>query len=201
MGRYDPRPSPCGGIGRRGRLKICWWRHRAGSSPARGTKRCDGAVDERSDGRVSVFYDGKCPMCVSLMRRVGGSAKRGEFDLRDIHAQKRLPFKRGAVEKEIHVVDRDGQIYKGAHGILKIAAQYRGLGFLEKIGAFPLVRPLLPIGYQFVAAKWGFLFGPASRIFWLKVIVVLAFCLGLAMSPHLWIGPRSYPLAPLFDFL
>src|SRR5215831_13448745 len=39
MGRYDPRPSPCGGIGRRGRLKICWWRHRAGSSPARGTKR------------------------------------------------------------------------------------------------------------------------------------------------------------------
>src|SRR5215467_6343532 len=37
MGRYDPPLCPCGGIGRRGRLKICWWRHRAGSSPARGT--------------------------------------------------------------------------------------------------------------------------------------------------------------------
>src|SRR5262249_58586754 len=61
--------------------------------------------------------------------------------------------------------------------------------------------PLLPIGYRFVAANRRFLFGPASRIFSLKVIVVLAVCLGLAMSPHLWIGPRSYPLAPVFDFL
>ena len=153
------------------------------------------------DGRVEVFYDGKCPMCMSLMRRVEGSAKRGEFDLRDMRAAKRLPFKREAVEKEIHVVDRDGQVYKGAQGVLKIAGQYRGLGLLEKMGAFPLVRPLLPIGYRFVAANWRFLFGPASRIFWLKVIIVLVFCLGLAMSSHLWIGPRSYPLAAVFDFL
>src|SRR5262249_52545098 len=101
------------------------------------------------DGRVEVFYDGKCPMCMSLMRRVEGSAKRGEFDLRDMRAAKRLPFKREAVEKEIHVVDRDGQVYKGAQGVLKIAGQYRGLGLLEKMGAFPLVRPLLPIGYRF----------------------------------------------------
>jgi len=158
-------------------------------------------VDKPTDRRLEVFYDGKCPMCVSLTRRVKGSAKRGAFDLRDIHAQKRLPFKRQAVEKEIHVVDRNGQVYKGAQGILKIAAQYRGLGLLEKMGAFPLVSPLLPIGYRFAAANWRFLFGPMSRIFLLKVLVVLMFCLGLAMSPHLWIGPRSYPLAPVFDFL
>src|SRR5262245_38551615 len=50
MGRYDPPPCPCGGIGRRGRLKICWWRHRAGSSPARGTIR----KEHRS---VAVTYD------------------------------------------------------------------------------------------------------------------------------------------------
>jgi hypothetical protein len=45
----DPSPSaaifppacPCGGIGRRARLKIWWWQHRAGSIPARGTKGCD----------------------------------------------------------------------------------------------------------------------------------------------------------------
>jgi hypothetical protein len=75
--------------------------------------------------------------------------------------------------------------------------EHRGLTFVEKIGAFPLV----PIGYRFVAANLRFLFGPASRPFWLKIIVVLAFCLGLAMSPHLWIGPRSYPVAPVFDSL
>jgi hypothetical protein len=45
------------------------------------------------------------------------------------------------------------------------------------------------------------MFGPASRVWLLKVIVVLVFCLGLVMSLRLWIGPRSYPLAPVFDFL
>jgi hypothetical protein len=52
-----------------------------------------------------------------------------------------------------------------------------------------------------IAANRRLLFGAASSLFWLKTIVILAFCLGLAMSPHLWIGPRSYPLAPIFDFL
>jgi hypothetical protein len=55
--------------------------------------------------------------------------------------------------------------------------------------------------YFSFAADRRFLFGPASRIFWLKITVILMFCLGLALSPHLWIGPRSYPLAPVFDFL
>src|SRR5258708_4808641 len=162
--------------------------------------RRDGAVEERMD-RIEVFYDGKCPMCTSLMRRVERSSKCREFDLRDMHAEPRLPFMREAVEKEIHVVGRDGEVYKGAHGILKIAGEYRGLARVEKIGAFPLVRPLLPIGYRLIAANRHFLFGSASRIFLLKLIAVLAFCLGLAMSPHLWIGPRSYPVAPVSDSL
>jgi predicted DCC family thiol-disulfide oxidoreductase YuxK len=163
--------------------------------------RRDGAAEGKPDRKIKVFYDGQCPMSASVIGCVGRSSKCGEFDLRDIHAEKRLPFKREAVQNEIHVVGRDGLVYKGAHGLLKIAGAYRGLTFVEQIGAFPLVRPLLPISYRFVAANLRLLFGPARRLFWLKVIVVLAFCLGLAMSPHLWIGPRSYPMAPLFDSL
>jgi hypothetical protein len=41
----------------------------------------------------------------------------------------------------------------------------------------------------------------ASRLFWLKVTLILAFCLGLSMSPTLWIGPRSYPLTPVSSML
>jgi hypothetical protein len=37
----------------------------------------------------------------------------------------------------------------------------------------------------------------ASRLFWLKSTVLLAFCAGLSMSRALWIGPRSYPPAPV----
>ena len=158
-------------------------------------------MEEQTGEKIAVFYDGKCSMCASLMRRVERSSQCGEFDLHDMHAEKRLPFKREAVEKDIHVIARDGQVYRGADGILKIAAEYRRLAFAERIGAFPLVRPVLPIGYRLIAVNRRFLFGPASRIFWLKVIVVLMFCVGLALSPHLWIGPRSYPLAPVFDAL
>jgi hypothetical protein len=41
----------------------------------------------------------------------------------------------------------------------------------------------------------------ASRLFWLKTAVILAFCIGLLMSSRLWIGPRSYPPAPVFGTL
>ena len=37
----------------------------------------------------------------------------------------------------------------------------------------------------------------ASRLFWLKNTVILVFCIGLWMSRPLWIGPRSFPLAPV----
>lgn len=161
----------------------------------------DGIVDERTDKTIDVFYDGKCPLCTSLVGRIARSDKCSAFDLHDMHAEKRLPFKREAVEKAIHVVDCDGRVYQGADAMMKIAAQFRGLALLATIGAVPPIRALLPVGYRFVAANRRFLFGPASRIFWLKVTVVLAFCLGLAMSPHLWIGPRTYPMAPLFDVL
>ena len=42
---------------------------------------------------------------------------------------------------------------------------------------------------------------PASRLFWLKTSVLSAFCIGLAMSNPLWIGPRSFPLAPVATML
>jgi predicted DCC family thiol-disulfide oxidoreductase YuxK len=135
------------------------------------------------------------------MRSVERSSQCGAFDLHDMHGEKRLPFKREAVEKDIHVIGRDGKVYKGADGILKIAAEYGGLASMAKVGAFPLVHPILPIGYRLIASNRRFLFGPASRIFWLKIVVVQMLCVGLAMSPHLWIGPRSYPLAPVFDWL
>jgi hypothetical protein len=44
-------------------------------------------------------------------------------------------------------------------------------------------------------------FDSATRLFWLKTTLVLAFEIGLLMSPRLWIGPRSYPLAPVSSAL
>lgn len=51
------------------------------------------------------------------------------------------------------------------------------------------------------AASRPFPLRRASRLFWLKITVILAFCIGLAMSSRLWMGPRSYPQAPVFGTL
>jgi hypothetical protein len=55
--------------------------------------------------------------------------------------------------------------------------------------------------YGLVAANRRFVAGPAGRVFWLKTAVILAFCIGLSMSSHLWVGPRSYPAIPVFTLL
>jgi predicted DCC family thiol-disulfide oxidoreductase YuxK/uncharacterized membrane protein YphA (DoxX/SURF4 family) len=158
-------------------------------------------ANKQTDDRITAFYDGKCPMCSALMGAVRCSAKGDAFDLRDMHAERALPFARDAVEKEIHVTDRDGQTYRGALAILRIASEYPRLRMLARAGQLPLVRLLLPLGYVIVAANRRFLFGPASRILWLKVTATIVFCIGLAISAPLWIGPRTYPVAPVLGAL
>lgn len=37
------------------------------------------------------------------------------------------------------------------------------------------------------------------RLFQLRLTILVAFCIGLVMSPGLWIGPRSYPQVPVWS--
>ncbi len=154
-------------------------------------------MPSRSDEKIKVFYDGKCPMCSSLVETIRRSGKGPAFDLRDMHGQKSLPFERGQIEKSIHLIDLAGATHKGPAAILEIIEQYPQLKFLARAGRFPLVYPVLPVGYRLVAVNRRFLFGPAARIFWLKTSIMLAFLIGLALSPRLWIGPRSFPPTPI----
>jgi predicted DCC family thiol-disulfide oxidoreductase YuxK len=151
--------------------------------------------------RLAVYYDGKCPMCAAIMDSVRNSAKCADFDLRDMHTEKSLPFGREAIEKEIHVKDQDGNLHKGAAAVLRIADQYAHLRIVARLGRMPLCRTAAPLLYGLIAANRRFLAGPASRIFWLKTTIILAFCVGLYLSKHLWMGPRSYPPAPISNLL
>lgn len=140
-------------------------------------------------------------MGATLMEAIRSSSRHNAFHLRDMHAEKSLPFVREAVQNDVHVVDREGVTYRGAQAILKIVDEYPHLWLLAGAGRAPVVRLLLPIGYSVVAANRRVLFDPLSRIFWLKTTVVLMFCVGLGMSSPLWIGPRTYPLAPVSHLL
>ncbi len=154
-----------------------------------------------SDPEFTVYYDGQCPMCTALIGRVRRSAKGREFAMCDMHSAAEMPFDKPAVAREIHAVDRGGRVYRGAEAILTIIGRYPHWSLAAAIGGSPLLRPLLPLGYAVIAANRRFLFGAASRIFWLKATVLVAFCLGLAISSPLWIGPRAYPLTPVWDGL
>src|SRR5207248_5996740 len=151
--------------------------------------------------KTKIYYNGQCAMCTAVMSRVRESGKRGEFQLCDMHADPALPFDKAAVAREMHLIDAEGRVYRGAAAILEILGRYPRWAFVAGIGRSPLVRPLLPLGYAVVAANRRFLFGPTSRIFWLKTTALIAFCVGFLISSPLWIGPRSYPLVPVWSGL
>src|SRR5438477_6990177 len=54
------------------------------------------------------------------------------------------------------------------------------------LARMPLIKNLASIGYDQVAANRRLLVGPATRLFWLKTTVIVAFCVGLLMSVRLW---------------
>jgi hypothetical protein len=59
----------------------------------------------------------------------------------------------------------------------------------------PVAAPVPPFPRR-AAADPRTLFTLANRLFWLKAATLLSCCIGLAMSPRLWIGPRTFPSAP-----
>ncbi len=151
--------------------------------------------------KLDVDYDGDCPMCSSLMSGVRGSSKSGAFGLHDMRRARSMPFAREDVERQVHVTDAAGEVHRGPDAILLIAAQYPRLAPLARVARAPPLFVFAPLVYRFVAANRRFLWGPASRLYWLKAAVLATLAVQFAMSSPLWIGPRSYPLTPIFDGL
>ncbi len=158
-------------------------------------------MQDQADQKLTCYYDGRCPMCSAIIDGVRKSDAAGGFDMRDMHRSGRLPFERAAIEKEIHVTDADGNVYRGAEAVLKIAEEFPRYRMLTRLARLPPARAAAPAVYAFVAANRRFLLGPASRLYWLKVTLAIAFAIGLLMSSRLWTGPRSYPFAPVLDVL
>ncbi len=158
-------------------------------------------ADTDLEKKNSVYYDGSCPMCTVIIKKINTSSKGGRFLMQDITQE--LPpqnLKRADIEKEIHVVV-DGAIYKNTKAIFKILEEYPTWKPLVRIGKLPIIKDILPIGYNFIAANRHFLFGPASRIYWLKTTVSVGFIFGLLLSLKLWVSSRFYPLTPVLSEL
>lgn len=110
--------------------------------------------NKKNDAKKIIYYDGSCPMCVALIKKVNASSQKGKFNPQDI-TKDTLPqsLTKSEAQKEIHVIGTDGKIYKNAEALLKILEEYPRWKYLVKIGQLPIIKQLLPIGYKFIAAN------------------------------------------------
>ena len=150
-----------------------------------------------NQSKKQVLYDGSCPMCSSFVGRIEDSSQKDKFENID-STTNILPqeLTQEDVCREIHVVD-GGTIYKNAAAILNILEEYPEMKSWVRLARLPFVWPLLPIGYRVVALYRHLIFGPASRIFWLKVITGLGLISAFLLSCKLWLSSRFYPLTPI----
>lgn len=109
--------------------------------------------NKKNDCRKTIYFDGSCSMCRSIIRKVDSSSQKEKFDPKDL-TKDPLPqnITRTAAEKEIHVVDENGKIYRNAEGILEILEEYPKWKFLVKIGRLPIIKQLLRVGYRIIAS-------------------------------------------------
>ncbi len=149
--------------------------------------------------KLTIFYDGQCTMCSSLIETISTSEKQEHFLPKDMHTSvlpKNVTLK--DINKEIYVTDSNGVMYKNADAILKISEEYFNVKHLTTIGRLPGIRQMLTIGYNFIAANRHLLTGKIRLLFWLKLTIVIAFLASLLISTKLWLTERLYPLIPVF---
>lgn len=150
----------------------------------------------------SIIYDGDCPMCSTIMRKVEKTSPTKATKYIDFRSQKPpVKLAKEAMEKEIHVVDEAGRVYKNAEAILVILRSYPRWRFLAAVGAIQPFKFLLTLGYRYIAANRFFIFGKLHQIYWLKIITGVAFIAGLLLSPKLWQTERAFPQIPVLNFL
>ena len=150
--------------------------------------------------KKTIYYDGSCEMCNNLLKRVNSSDQKDKFDPKDL-TKAPLPnsLKREDLEKEIHVVDEKGRVYKNAEAILKILEEYPKWNFLATIARLPIVKQILPFGYKIIAKHRHNIFGPASGncvdkfIVFIFVYILIVFPLALFTNDDFFPFSR-YPM-------
>ena len=94
------------------------------------------------DARVTVWYDGACPLCrreIDLMRRLD---RRGRLHFIDVaSADATCPIDRAALLARFHACE-DGRMLEGAAAF---AAMWRAIPLLRPFGLLARYRPVLAL--------------------------------------------------------
>ena len=94
------------------------------------------------EGRVTVWFDAKCPLCVreiALMQRLD---TRGTIDFVNVHDGTACPLDSETLLARLHARDVDGTLLSGAAAF---AAMWRALPLLRPLGLAARWRPVLAV--------------------------------------------------------
>ena len=112
------------------------------------------------DKKITVYYDGLCNLCSGVMDTVAASSISSTVGHKDI-SKDELPI---GITKEqamhdVHVIDAEGRMYKGADAVMMIFEQYPHLRWLAAVGRLPGIHLIARGIYRIVEKTRYLLFG------------------------------------------
>jgi predicted DCC family thiol-disulfide oxidoreductase YuxK len=110
-----------------------------------------------SPGKLAVLYDGACEMCRAVAAGILRYDNSDALELLDFHdSEARAQFPELRLEDllyELHVVDDEGRVYRGARAVNAILRRQSGLrGLLAYLWYFPGYAWLADRQYKAIAA-------------------------------------------------
>ena len=116
------------------------------------------SVGKASPGKLAILYDGSCEMCRASLdgiRQFDNSGKMEPLDLHDDDVRAKFPeLKMENLLEELHAVDENGRVYRGARAINEILRRQRGLkGYLAYLWYIPGYAWLADRQYKRIAAS------------------------------------------------
>lgn len=149
---------------------------------------------------LTVYYDGTCPMCTAFKSQSDKNTDQHEIRFLDVHTDPIPNFlSKEDILSEIRVVDSDGNVSKGSDSIFAVLRRHRWLFWLGYLGSLPIIKQCARPIYRLISAQRYFIFGPLSKIFWIRTVTIISLLAGLIISLPLWIGDRIIPLVPVFN--
>lgn len=113
--------------------------------------------DSELDGRVTMLYDGGCPLCskeVAHYRRIDRDNSVNWVDIdQDTPLLNALNVSKDSAMKHLHVVNKEGDIVKGAYAFAAIWAELPRYHHLARLVRLPGILPVLNRAYLIFAEK------------------------------------------------
>jgi predicted DCC family thiol-disulfide oxidoreductase YuxK len=116
------------------------------------------AAGKASAGKLAILYDGSCEMCRASVDGISQFDNSGAIEPLDLHREEvRAQFPELKLEnllEELHAVDENGRVFRGARAINEILRRQRGLkGYLAYLWYLPGYAWLADKQYKRIAAS------------------------------------------------